>query len=74
MFLFKSLKESSVNALLLKLTTDPIGSDLNLDNIILYIYIYVCVCVCVYVYVYVFVCVCVYIASVGNVSFSLAFF
>ena len=29
-FLFKSLKVSLVNVLLLKLTTDPRGSDLNL--------------------------------------------
>ena len=29
-FLFKSLKVFLVNVLLLKLTTDPVGSDLNL--------------------------------------------
>ena len=29
-FIFKSLKLSLVNILLLKLTNDPIGSDLNL--------------------------------------------
>ena len=29
-FLFKSLRVSLVNVFLLKLTTDPVGSDLNL--------------------------------------------